>query len=45
MPASSKTDLPLLEADPISDGGSASEIIYLRRKKPCVLAFGSWREQ
>ncbi|KAK4823897.1 hypothetical protein QYF61_007962 [Mycteria americana] len=31
MPAGSKTDLPLAKAEPISDGGSASVIMYLRR--------------
>ncbi|KAK4823683.1 hypothetical protein QYF61_005654 [Mycteria americana] len=35
MPASSKTDLPLAKAKPISDGGSASVITYLRRGKSC----------
>ncbi|GAB0207243.1 EH domain-containing protein 4 [Grus japonensis] len=33
MPASSKTDPPLAKAEPISDGGSASVITYLRRKE------------
>ena len=33
MPASSKTDLLLAKAEPISDSGSASVITYLRRKK------------
>ena len=33
MPASSKTDLPLAKAEPISDGGSASGITYLRKGK------------
>ncbi|GAB0209984.1 acid sphingomyelinase-like phosphodiesterase 3b [Grus japonensis] len=31
MPAGSKTDPPLAKAEPISDGGSASVITYLRR--------------
>ncbi|GAB0205800.1 mitochondrial enolase superfamily member 1 [Grus japonensis] len=31
MPAGSKTDLPLAKAEPISDGGSASVITYLRK--------------
>jgi len=36
MPAGSKTDLPLAEAKPISDGGSASGITYLRKgEKNC----------
>jgi len=33
MPTSSKTDLPLAGAKPISSGGSASVITYLRRGK------------
>ncbi|GAB0207612.1 acid sphingomyelinase-like phosphodiesterase 3b [Grus japonensis] len=33
MPASSKTDLLLAKAEPISDSGSASGITYLRRGK------------
>jgi len=33
VPAGSKTDLLLVKAEPISDGGSASVITYLRRKK------------
>ena len=33
MPAGSKTDPPLAKAEPISDGGSASVITYLRRGK------------
>ncbi|GAB0209107.1 acid sphingomyelinase-like phosphodiesterase 3b [Grus japonensis] len=32
MPAGSKTDLPLAKAKPISDSGSASGIMYLRRR-------------
>ncbi|KAK4824794.1 hypothetical protein QYF61_019462 [Mycteria americana] len=31
MPAGSKTDPPLAKAEPISNGGSASGITYLRR--------------
>ncbi|PKU39608.1 hypothetical protein llap_10088 [Limosa lapponica baueri] len=31
MPAGSKMDLPLAKAEPISDGGNASGITYLRR--------------
>jgi len=31
VPASSKTDPPLAKAKPVSDGGSASVITYLRR--------------
>jgi len=31
VPAGSKTDPPLAKAKPISDGGSASVITYLRR--------------
>jgi len=31
VPASSKKDLPLAKAKPISDGGSTSGITYLRR--------------
>jgi len=35
MPDASKMDLPLAKAKPISDGGSASGITYIRRgKKP-----------
>ena len=33
MPAGSKTDPLLAKAEPISDGGSASGITYLRRGK------------
>ncbi|KAK4810610.1 hypothetical protein QYF61_007347 [Mycteria americana] len=37
MPAGSKTDPPLAKAEPISDSGTASVIIYLRRgKKPAA---------
>jgi len=38
VPASAKTDLLLAKAKPISDGGSASVITYLRRgrKKTAV---------
>jgi len=32
-------------AEPISDGGSASAIMYLRRKKPCITAFCSTTEE
>jgi len=37
VPASSKADLPLAKTKPISDGGNASAIPYLRRgrKKNC----------
>jgi len=36
VPASSKMDLVLDKAEPISDGGSASVITYLRRgRKNC----------
>ena len=35
VPAGSKTDLLLAKAKPISDGGSASVITYLRRGKTC----------
>jgi len=35
MPAGSKMDPPLAKAEPISDGGSASGITYLRRGKGC----------
>jgi len=37
VPASSKTDLPLAKAKPISNGGSTSVITYLRRgrKESC----------
>ncbi|KAK4816053.1 hypothetical protein QYF61_011061 [Mycteria americana] len=41
MPAGSKMDLLLAKAEPISDGGSASVITYLRRgKKTCATADG-----
>jgi len=33
MPDSSKMDPPLAKAEPISDSGSTSRIIYLRRGK------------
>jgi len=33
VPASSKTDLPLAKAKPVSDSGSTSVITYLRRGK------------
>jgi len=33
VPAGPKTDPPLAEAEPVSDSGSASVIIYLRRGK------------
>jgi len=35
MPTSSTTDPLLAKAEPISDGGSASVITYLRRGKTC----------
>jgi len=37
MPAVSNTDPPLAKAKPVSDGGSSSVIMYLRRgkKKNC----------
>ena len=44
MPADSKSDLPLAKAEPISDGGSASVITYLRREKTCC-ATAAGREQ
>jgi len=33
VPAGSKMDLPLAKAEPISNGGSASVITYLRGRK------------
>jgi len=33
MPASSKTDMLLAKTKPISNGGSASVMMYLRRRK------------
>ncbi|KAK4828698.1 hypothetical protein QYF61_000536 [Mycteria americana] len=45
MPASSKTDLPLAKAEPISNGGSASGITYLRRAKNLRNSNCSWREE
>jgi len=41
MPAGSKTDPPLAKAKTISEGGSNSGVMYLRRKKPCVTAFAA----
>ncbi|GAB0186353.1 acid sphingomyelinase-like phosphodiesterase 3b [Grus japonensis] len=39
MPDGSKTDLLLAKAEPISDGGSASGVMYLKRgKKTCATA-------
>ena len=38
MPARSKTDPLLAKAEPISDGGSASVITYLRGKNCCATA-------
>jgi len=35
VPASSKTDLLLAKAEPLSDSGSASVITYVRRGKTC----------
>jgi len=35
---SSKMDLPLAKAKPVSDGGSASVITYLKRAKICCAA-------
>lgn len=35
VPAVSKTDLLLAKAEPISKGGSPSEITYLRMGKEC----------
>jgi len=40
-----KTDLPLAKAEPISNGGSTSVVTYLRRKKTCIVAFCSQREE
>lgn len=37
MPANSKRDPPLVEAEPTSDIGSASVIMYLRRGKKLQL--------
>ena len=46
MPAGSGTDPPLAKAEPISDGGSASEIMYLRRgKKTYATATAAGRER
>ena len=45
MPASSKTDPLLAKAEPISDGGSASGMTYLRkREKTCTVAAGERSE-
>ena len=38
MPASSKMDLPLAKAEPVSDSGSASGMTYLRREKKAAVA-------
>jgi len=47
MPAGSKVDPPLARAEPIGDGGSASGITYLIRKKhpTRITAFCSAREE
>jgi len=41
MLASSKIDPPLAKAKPISDGGSASVIAYLRREKKTAVRWQS----
>jgi len=41
VPASSKTDPPLAKARPISDGGSTSVIIYLRKRRKKLQCNGS----
>lgn len=38
MTAGSKMDLPLAKAEPISNGGIATVITYLRRGKNCCTA-------
>jgi len=45
MPASSKTNLPLGRAKPISDGGSASGI-KIKKGKTCITAIagGDWSD-
>ncbi|GAB0205771.1 E3 ubiquitin-protein ligase MARCHF3 [Grus japonensis] len=43
MPAGSKTDPLLAKAEPISDGGSASAITYLRREKKNLWQNSSWK--
>ncbi|GAB0188848.1 AN1-type zinc finger protein 5-like [Grus japonensis] len=46
MPAGSKTDPPLAKAKPISHGGSASGIMYLRRgEKNCARPTAAEREE
>ena len=44
VPASSKTDLPLAKAEPVSDVGSAFVITYLRKGKNCC-ATAAGREE
>jgi len=39
MPATSKMDPPLAKAKPISDSGSSSGIMYLRKEKSAVQNF------
>jgi len=41
MPASSKTDLLLAKAKPISDSGSASRITFKKEKKPYATAIAA----
>jgi len=45
MPDGSKTDPLLVKAEPISDGGNASGIPYLRRGQKKKLHDGSQREE
>jgi len=45
VPAGPKTNPSLAKAEPSTDGGSTSGIVYLRRKKPWARAFFSWREE
>ncbi|KAK4829092.1 hypothetical protein QYF61_002043 [Mycteria americana] len=44
VPASSKTDPLLAKAEPISDGGSAFAVTYLRRGKKCCTTAASVEE-
>jgi len=46
MTAGCRMDPSLAKTKPFSDGGSISVITYLRRKKkPCITAFYSRREE
>lgn len=42
MPDNSTIEQQLAWAKPISDGGSATGITILRRKKTCIISAGEW---